>query len=148
MGHQKNACAWSLEKNLCYAHMTCSFVLPFSVWWWGDKVIIQVLHRKKNLKKEKIRSLNDAWQGYLKTWDQGNSQIFQGHCPWTPQRGLTMPHRTPQLQGPTPWRTSLPSIHPKPCTGNAVESACIIAKFSNSTRTNSFHTVRSRESSS
>ena len=103
---------------------------------------------EKKKKKEKIRSLNDAWQGYLKTWDQGNSQIFQGHCPWTPQRGLTMPHRTPQLQGPTPWRTSLPYIHPKPCTGNAVESACIIAKFSNSTRTNSFHTLRSRESSS
>ena len=50
--------------------MTCHFVLQFSVWWWWDEVTIQVLCRETDLKKEKIRSLNDAWKGYLKTWDK------------------------------------------------------------------------------
>ena len=27
--------------------MTCHFVLLFSVWWWGDEVTMQVLHRQK-----------------------------------------------------------------------------------------------------
>ena len=31
---------------------------------------------KRDLKKEKIWSLNDAWKGYLKTWDRWNSQSF------------------------------------------------------------------------
>ena len=33
--------------------------------------MMQVLHRPKerDLKKAKIRSLNDAWKGYMKTWD-------------------------------------------------------------------------------
>ena len=31
---------------------------------------------KRDLKKEKIWSLNDVWKGYLKTWDRSNSQSF------------------------------------------------------------------------
>ena len=27
--------------------MTCHFVLVFSVWWWGDEVTMQVLHRQR-----------------------------------------------------------------------------------------------------
>ena len=37
--------------------MTNHFVLPFSVWWWGDEVT-----QAKRPKKLKIRSLNDAWK--------------------------------------------------------------------------------------
>ena len=33
---------------------------------------------KRDLKMEKIRSTNDAWKGFLKTWDWWNSQSFQG----------------------------------------------------------------------
>ena len=50
---------------------------------------------KKRPKEEKIRSPNDAWKGYFKTWDWWNSQRYQGHCPWTPQGGLTAPHMNP-----------------------------------------------------
>ena len=32
---------------------------------------------KRDLKKKKIRSPNDAWKEYLKTWDHWNSQRFQ-----------------------------------------------------------------------
>ena len=42
---------------------------------------------KRDLKMEKIRSPNDVWKGYLKTWDWWNSQSFQKHCPWTSQGG-------------------------------------------------------------
>ena len=64
-----------------------------------DEVIMQVLQRPNNfLKKEKIRSPNDAWKSYLKTWDRKNSQSFQGHCPWTRQGGFTALHMNPQLQ--------------------------------------------------
>ena len=28
---QENACTWGLEQNLWYVHMTCHFVLPFSL---------------------------------------------------------------------------------------------------------------------
>ena len=38
---------------------------------------------KRVLKKEKIRSPNDAWKGYLKTWDQ------------TTQGGFTRPNMNP-----------------------------------------------------
>ena len=40
------------------------------------------------------------------------------------------------------------ALHQERSTGDEVDQTCIIAKFSNSTRTNSFHTVGSRESSS
>ena len=53
---------------------------------------------KRVLKKEKIRSPNDAWKGYLKTWDWGNSQSFQRHCPQTLQGGFTAHHMNPHLQ--------------------------------------------------
>ena len=56
-----------------------------------------------DLKKEKIRSPNDSWKGYLKTWDWWNNQSFQVHCLWTPQGELTAPHMNPQLQGPMCW---------------------------------------------
>ena len=40
---------------------------------------------ERDPKKEKIRSPNDAWEGYLKTWDCWNSQSSQGlRPPWTP----------------------------------------------------------------
>ena len=51
--------------------MTCHFVLPFSV--WGHASLIQA---KRDLRKEKFRSPNDAWKRYLKTWDWSNSQSF------------------------------------------------------------------------
>ena len=41
---------------------------------------------KRVLKKENIRSPNDAWKGYLKTWDQ------------TPQGGFTRPNMNPPQQ--------------------------------------------------
>ena len=54
---------------------------------------------KRDLKTEKIRSPNDAWKGYLKTWDCWNSQSFQGLFPWTPQGGLIAPPWTPSCKG-------------------------------------------------
>ena len=30
-----------------FVHMTCHLVLPLSVGWWTDKVIMQVLSRQK-----------------------------------------------------------------------------------------------------
>ena len=50
--------------------MTCHFVLPFNPWRWGDEVTMQVLRRQKELKIEMNRSPNDAWKGYLKTWNR------------------------------------------------------------------------------
>ena len=50
-------------------------MLPFSVWWWGGEVTMQVLRRqkdtqaKRDLIMEKIRSPIDAWKGYLKSWN-------------------------------------------------------------------------------
>ena len=67
------------RKKLWNVHMTCHFVLPFSV--WGHASLLQA---KRDLRKEKIRSSNDAWKSYLKTWDWWNSESFQGHCPWNP----------------------------------------------------------------
>ena len=97
-GRQEYACAWGLEKNLWYVHMTHHFVLPFSVWWWGEKVTMQVwlTQAKRDVKMETIRSPNDAWKGYLKTWDRWNSQSIQNHCPWTPQGGVySAPYEPP-----------------------------------------------------
>ena len=54
---------------------------------------------EKISKKENIRSPNDAWKGYLKSWNWWNSQSFQRHCPLTPQGGFTPPHMNLQLQG-------------------------------------------------
>ena len=90
---------------------------------------------KKDLKKEKKMSPKDAWQGYLKTWDQWNSQNFQWHCPWTPQKRLTAPHMNPGCKDQRPdaytsWKTEVSkSAWIKPCTGNAVEWASIIAEI-------------------
>ena len=50
---------------------------------------------KKRPKKEKIRSLNDAWKGYLKTWGWWNSQSFQGHCLGPHKGGLQHPYEPP-----------------------------------------------------
>ena len=50
--------------------MTCHFVLPFSVRWRGDEGTTQVLRRQKDLKRENVRSLNDAQKGYVETWNQ------------------------------------------------------------------------------
>ena len=50
------------------------------------------------LKKENIRPPNDAWKGYLKTWDRWKSQSFQRQCQkW----GLRRPIWTPSCKGPT-----------------------------------------------
>ena len=62
-------------------------------------------HEKRDLEKEKIRSLNDAWKGYLKTWDKWNSQrsTYSGGegGGYTPQGGLTQGHPkwTPNCNG-------------------------------------------------
>ena len=52
--------------------MSCHFMLPFSVWLWGDEVSkhASLTKAKTFLKKEKIWSPNDEWKGYLKTWNQ------------------------------------------------------------------------------
>ena len=69
----------------------------------------------------------------MKTWDQWNSQIFQGHFSWTPQRGLAAPHMNSQLQrvnvlmhiphgkvNPS-WKTEVSkSAWIKPCNESAV----------------------------
>ena len=55
---QENASTWGLEKKMWYVHMTCHFVLPFIVQWWGDKVTMQVLRRQRE--DAKNGSQNDA----------------------------------------------------------------------------------------
>ena len=67
---------------------------------------------KRDLKMEKSRSTNDAWKGFLKTWDWWNSQSFQGHCSWPHKGGLhpplwppPPPPTPPSLQGLISWRT-------------------------------------------
>ena len=72
MGQQKNTCAWGLEKNCDIFTWLDHFLLPFSVWWWGDFPSLK--QAKIDLKKEKIRFLNDVWKDYLKIWDRWNSQ--------------------------------------------------------------------------
>ena len=42
---------------------------------------------------------NDAWKGYLKTWDRWNSQSFQGLCPWSLQERLTVPTSAQSCKG-------------------------------------------------
>ena len=37
--------------------------------YFGPRLSYQGLKKKRDLKKENIRSPNDAWKGYLKTWD-------------------------------------------------------------------------------
>ena len=75
--------------------LICSHELPFCV---ASKCVVvrrrsnhaSLTQPKRDLKKEKIRSPSDAWKGYLKTWNQLNSQSLQGHCPWTPKVALTV----------------------------------------------------------
>ena len=43
---------------------------------------------KRDLEKEKVRSPNNAWKSYFKTWDQWKSQSFLGLCPCTPQNSI------------------------------------------------------------
>ena len=99
MGRQEIACAWDLDKK-----SWCSHDLPFCVAIWCVVVDRWSHHTsltkaKSVLKKAKIGSSNDAWKGYLKTWNQWNSQSFQGNCLWTLQEGFTAPHVNNQLQG-------------------------------------------------
>ena len=83
---RKCLCIKFIKKIVICSHICCHFVLPFSL-------TMQVLRRRKrDLKKQKIRSSNDVWKGYLKTWDRWNSQSFQGRCLWTAQRRV---YRTP-----------------------------------------------------
>ena len=59
---------YNMKIVLLVYHMTCHFKLTFSVWKWGDKVTMHCLTlAKRDLKMEKIRSPNDAWNRYLKT---------------------------------------------------------------------------------
>ena len=74
-------------ENLWYWHTTCHFVLPFSVVVGRWSHHANLTQAKRDLNKEKIRSPNDAWKGYLKTWDWLYSKSFQGQCPWSPQGG-------------------------------------------------------------
>ena len=80
MGWQKNTCAWGLEKHLWYVYTTCNFVLPFCVVVGRQSHHASLIKAKGVLKKGNIRSPNDAWRGYLKTWDRWNSQSFQWQC--------------------------------------------------------------------
>ena len=50
---------------------------------------------------EKIRSPNDAWNGYLKTWIGEIAKATRGITPCNLQGGLTGPHMNPQLR----WQT-------------------------------------------
>ena len=49
--------------------MTCHFVLPFSVVVGRRSHHVSLMQAKRDLKMEKIRSLNHAWKDYLKAWD-------------------------------------------------------------------------------
>ena len=90
---------------------------------------------KKDLKKETKMSPNDAWQGYLKTWYQWNSQNFSGIATGLHKRDLQRHIWTPGCKDQRPdahpsWKTEVSkSAWIKPCTGNAVEWACIIAEI-------------------
>ena len=63
----------------CFNIMICSHDLSFCVAilcvvvgrWRHDASLTEA---KRDLKMEKIRSPNDGWKGYLKTWDKWNSQ--------------------------------------------------------------------------
>ena len=100
LGRQENALG--RQKNLWYVHITCHFALPFSVVVGRRSHRASLTQAKRDLKMENIRSLNDAWKDYLKTWDRWNSQRFQGHCP---VGCLQRPRWTLQLQWPTYWHT-------------------------------------------
>ena len=55
-----------------------------------------VQKEKRELKKEKVWSRNDAWKGSLKTWDRWNTQSFQGVAPGPHKWGLPW---TPSCKG-------------------------------------------------
>ena len=58
--------------------MTCHIVLPFRVVAGRWSHHASLMQAKGGLKMQKIRSLNHAWKGFSKTWNQWNSQIFEG----------------------------------------------------------------------
>ena len=71
----------------------CSHDFPF----WVAILCVVVERRSQDgtltnakiiLKKKRIRSPNDAWKGYLKTWDRWNSQSFQWHFALNPTSGV------------------------------------------------------------
>ena len=55
---------------------------------------------KRDLKKENIRSPNDAWKWHLKSGIGEIAKASWGSAPGLPQRGLTVPHMNTWLQGP------------------------------------------------
>ena len=128
------------------------------VWWWGDDVS-KSYTGKKRPKKKKIRSPNDAWQRYLKTWDQWNSQIFQEHCSGLHKEGLERDIWTPSCKGQRPdahpsWKTRsfIKNGGQQKCLDKPLHwergwvgmHHCWVFKLNK----NSFQTVGSRESSS
>ena len=67
----------SVRKKI-YVHMIYHFAMSFSVWLWGSipSHHAGLTKAKRFLQKEDIRSPNDAWKDYLKTWNWWNSQSF------------------------------------------------------------------------
>ena len=77
--------------------MTCHFVLPFSVWLWGDEVTMQVFRiQKRVLTRENIRSQYDAWKGYLKKGIREIAKASMGNS----SRGFySILHESPAARG-------------------------------------------------
>ena len=54
--------------------MSSHFVLPLACGGGRQSHHASLTQAESDLKKENIRTPNDAWKGYLKTWDCWNCQ--------------------------------------------------------------------------
>ena len=106
MGQQENAWAWSLEKNLWYVHMTCHFGCRL-VCGGGEMKSPWKFYTDKKTTINGKDYRNDAWKGYVKTWDYYGEIVKDSRCtaPGPQRGGLTPCGMNPQLQWPTCWHT-------------------------------------------
>ena len=96
MGQQENGCTWALEKNLWYVHMTCHFVLPFSVLVGRRSHHASLTQAKRDLKWKRLghRIIHEKtiWKPGISETDKASRGIIPGlhqrgclqHPIWTP----------------------------------------------------------------
>ena len=113
-----------------FAHMTYDFVLPFSVWWWGDEVTKQALRWEETKRDLKGKRLGHRMMHGKAIWNPGIAEIAKGELtgdlkhplkpPASRANALTYVGLWPMAIKLNPsWKTEVSkSAWIKPCRGN------------------------------
>ena len=90
-----------------YAHITCHFVLPFSVWWWRDKSQCNSYTGKERPKNEKDQVTESCIERFFESvWSVKQSELPGAICHNRGEGGgHTEPHVNPLWQWPTCHKT-------------------------------------------